>query len=131
MKAIQTLSLATLLVAVLATASFAQEKESKDWPMWGGTPGRNMVSDAKNVSLDFDLKTGKNVLWQKGLGSQTYGNPIVSDGKVYVGTNNVGGYRQACCRTSSGLVAAGDLLGSSDRRRPHVGCYQSLRVDVP
>ena len=65
MKAIQTLSLATTLVAVLATAVLAQEEskeKSKDWPMWGGTPSRNMISDAKNVSLDFDLKTGKNVI---------------------------------------------------------------------
>jgi len=88
MKAIRTLSLATLMVALMATVTFAQ-----GWPMWGGTPGRNMVSSAKDISLDFDLKSGKNVLWQKGLGSQTYGNPIVADGKVYVGTNNGGGYR--------------------------------------
>ena len=26
------------------------------------------------------------------LGSQTYGNPVVADGKVYVGTNNSGGW---------------------------------------
>jgi len=89
MKAIRTLSLATLLVALLATVSFAQ-----DWPMWGGTPGRNMISETKDISLDFDLQKGTKVLWQKGLGSQTYGNPIVADGKVYVGTNNGGGYRK-------------------------------------
>ena len=93
MKAIRTLSLATTLFALLVPVSFAQT-ESSDWPMWGGTPGRNMVSDAKGISLDFDLKSGKKVLWQKGLGSQTYGNPIVADGKVYVGTNNGGGYRK-------------------------------------
>ena len=72
----------------------AQEKASTEWPMWGGVPGRNMVSNEKNISLDFDLQKGKNVLWQRGLGSQTYGNPIVADGKVYVGTNNGGGYRK-------------------------------------
>ena len=64
--------------------------------MWGGTPSRNMISDAKNVSIDFDLQGGEegNVLWQQGLGSQTYGNPIVSEGKVFVGTNNGGGWRK-------------------------------------
>ncbi|MDG1875614.1 MAG: PQQ-binding-like beta-propeller repeat protein [Mariniblastus sp.] len=91
MKAIQTLSLATLMVALLATFSFAQ---TTGWPMWGGTPSRNMSSNEKGVSLDFDLKAGKNVLWQNGLGSQTYGNPVLADGKVYVGTNNGGGYRK-------------------------------------
>ena len=93
MKAIRTLSLATALFALFASTCFAQTEWS-DWPMWGGTPSRNMASDASGVSLDLDLKSGKNVLWQKGLGSQTYGKPIVSNGKVYVGTNNGGGYRK-------------------------------------
>lgn len=93
MKAIRTLSLANALVVLLVSASFAQT-EFTDWPMWGGTPGRNMASGATGVSLDFDMKSGKKVLWQKGLGSQTYGNPIVAGGKVYVGTNNGGGYRK-------------------------------------
>lgn len=66
--------------------------ESKDWPMWGGTPGRNMVSAMKGVSIDFDLEKGRNVNWSVGLGSQTYGNPIIADGKVFVGTNNGAGY---------------------------------------
>ncbi|MFT7629476.1 MAG: outer membrane protein assembly factor BamB [Mariniblastus sp.] len=89
MKAIQTLSLAAL--AVFATISYA----SADWPMWGGTPSRNMVSDMKGISLDFDLNGGESgrVIWQQGLGSQTYGNPIVSGGKIFVGTNNGGGLR--------------------------------------
>jgi len=90
MKAIRILSLATL--TMVATLSYV----SADWPMWGGTPSRNMLSDAKNVSIDFDLQGGEagNVLWQQGLGSQTYGNPVVSDGKVFVGTNNGGGWRK-------------------------------------
>ena len=90
MKAIHVLSLATLLLIATTTVLNA------DWPMWGGTPSRNMVSDAKNVSLDFDLTKGKegNVVWQQGLGSQTYGNPIVAGGKVYVGTNNGGKWRE-------------------------------------
>jgi outer membrane protein assembly factor BamB len=64
-----------------------------EWPMWGGTPERNMVASADSVSLDFDLENGKNVAWSVNLGSQTYGNPVVAGGKVFVGTNNGGGYR--------------------------------------
>jgi outer membrane protein assembly factor BamB len=59
-----------------------------DWPMWGGTPDRNMVSKQKGLPLTWDIKTGKNVKWVAELGSQTYGNPVVAGGKVYVGTNN-------------------------------------------
>ena len=69
------------------------DADTKDWPMWGGTPDRNMVSAMKGVSTDFDLEKGKNVNWSVGLGSQTYGNPIIADGKVFVGTNNGAGYR--------------------------------------
>ena len=65
----------------------------KDWAMWGGTIGRNMVSKQKNVSFDFDLRKKQNVIWSAQLGSQTYGNPIVAGGKVWVGTNNGAEYR--------------------------------------
>jgi outer membrane protein assembly factor BamB len=61
-----------------------------DWPMWGGTPDRNMVSDMKGLPTEWDIKTGKNVKWAAELGSQTYGNPVVAEGMVFVGTNNEG-----------------------------------------
>ena len=88
MKAIRILSLSIIVLSITATCVLA------DWPMWGGTPSRNMISDLGKVSLDFDLQKGTNVLWQQGLGSQTYGNPIVTGGKVFVGTNNGGGWRK-------------------------------------
>ena len=37
---------------------------------------------------DIDISTTKNCLWVAKLGSQTYGTPVVADGKVFVGTNN-------------------------------------------
>ena len=89
MKLIRYFSIVVIAVSLLSTVVLA------DWPMWGGTPSRNMVAD-EPVSLDFDLQKGKegNVLWQQNLGSQTYGNPVVADGKVFVGTNNGGGWRK-------------------------------------
>jgi outer membrane protein assembly factor BamB len=59
-----------------------------DWPMWGGTPDRNMVSNMKGVPTTWDVKTKKNIKWMAELGSQSYGNPVVAGGVVYVGTNN-------------------------------------------
>ncbi|WP_193211720.1 PQQ-binding-like beta-propeller repeat protein [Luteolibacter marinus] len=84
----------SLLLLALCTPVFAA-----DWPMWGRTADRNMVADAKNIPSEIeagevddneqpDLATAKNVLWAVKLGSQTYGNPVIADGKVYVGTNN-------------------------------------------
>jgi outer membrane protein assembly factor BamB len=59
-----------------------------DWPMWGGTPDRNQVSNMKGAPSEWDVKTKKNIKWVADLGSQSYGNPVVSGGMVFVGTNN-------------------------------------------
>jgi outer membrane protein assembly factor BamB len=73
-----------LLVFLVATGTGL----SADWPMWGGTPSRNMVSPMTGLPTTWDLKTGKNVKWVAELGSQSYGNPTVGGGVVMVGTNN-------------------------------------------
>jgi outer membrane protein assembly factor BamB len=73
-----------LAVTVRLTASLAAE----DWPMWGGTPGRNMASAATNMPSAWDPKTGAGIRWKADLGSTSYGNPVVAGGKVFAGTNN-------------------------------------------
>src|SRR5206468_11192230 len=69
---------------------FASDPGSGDWPMWGGTPDRNMVSNMKGLPTEWDVKSKKNVKWIAELGSQSYGNPVVAGGMVFVGTNNEG-----------------------------------------
>jgi outer membrane protein assembly factor BamB len=86
------------LLAVVLTAGFwllasgfsvmASDPGSGDWPMWGGTPDRNMVSDMKGLPTSWDVTKKTNVKWVAQLGSQTYGNAVVSGGIVFVGTNN-------------------------------------------
>jgi outer membrane protein assembly factor BamB len=49
-----------------------------------------MVSDEINLPERWDVKTGLNVKWQAALGSQCYAGPVVSGGKVFVGSNNQG-----------------------------------------
>jgi outer membrane protein assembly factor BamB len=73
---------------------------AEDWPHWGKDNSRNMYSPDKKVIFDFnpgkiddktelvDMKTSKNVRWVAKLGSETYGNPTIADGKIFVGTNN-------------------------------------------
>ncbi len=69
-----------------------------DWPQWGGSDGRNMVSDEKSLPDSFvpgekssaagiDLATTKNVKWVARLGNYAYGNPTVAGGRVFVGTD--------------------------------------------
>jgi outer membrane protein assembly factor BamB len=83
----KTISLAALALAGSSLALFASDP-GPEWPMWGGTPDRNMVSSMKGIPTDWDMKSKKNVKWMAELGSQTYGNPVVAGGYVLVGTNN-------------------------------------------
>lgn len=77
-----------LSFAIVTRLGFASDPGNGDWPMWGGTPDRNMVSALKGMPTSWDVKTKKNVKWVATLGSQSYGNPVVAGGMVYAGTNN-------------------------------------------
>jgi outer membrane protein assembly factor BamB len=92
-----------LLTAFTAAFLVAPALSAKDWPMWGGSPTRNMVvTTAAGLpkpeevapgkflpkSETIDPKTTKSVRWVNKLGSQAYGTPVVAGGRVYVGTNN-------------------------------------------
>jgi outer membrane protein assembly factor BamB len=77
------------LLAVLGPARLAaSDPADGEWPMWGGTADRNMVSRATGLPTEWDVKTKKNIRWVADLGSQSYGNPVVAGGMVFVGTNN-------------------------------------------
>ncbi len=80
---------------------------AQDWPMFGGSPARNNATTNNATKGDvaptdwyvgrFDRKTrsfeeSRNIKWIAPLGSQSYGSPVVADGRVFVGTNNVSGY---------------------------------------
>jgi outer membrane protein assembly factor BamB len=75
---------------VLASNPNVGDPGSGDWPMWGGTPDRNMVSNMKGMPTTWNIEKKTNVKWVAALGSQSYGNPVVAGGQVYVGTNNEG-----------------------------------------
>lgn len=91
---------AWIATSVLALGAGTLVTNAADWPYWGGGASRNMVSTEKNVPTswdagrykgnteEIDLATTKNVKWVAKLGSQSYGNPTVSGGKIFVGTNN-------------------------------------------
>jgi outer membrane protein assembly factor BamB len=61
---------------------------SQDWPMWGGTAQRNLVSAMKRLPESWDVKSGINIKWKVSIGSTSYGNPVVADGKIFLGSNN-------------------------------------------
>ncbi len=84
----------SLLLSLMLAAHAA------DWPMWGADTSRNMVSPEKKApgafdpgrfvqgTEEIDPTTTVGLRWVAKLGSQTYGNPTVAGGRVFVGTNN-------------------------------------------
>src|SRR5262245_39411473 len=88
------------LAAVLSLVAIPTILRAADWPMWGHSASRNMVSEESHLSdswdpgafkqnsEEVDMATTKGVKWAVKLGSQAYGNPVVAGGKVFVGTNN-------------------------------------------
>lgn len=68
---------------IVQTSSLAQG-------MFGFTPSRNMVSDAQALPSSWDVGTGLNIKWAESMGSQSYGGPVLSGGRIFIGTNNEG-----------------------------------------
>lgn len=70
-----------------------------DWPRWGGGPSCNAVSAETGLPVHFApgekdpqgggimMNTTTNVRWAARLGSYAYGNPVVSQGRILVGTD--------------------------------------------
>ncbi len=90
-------SLSVTFSIFLAVAS----AQAGDWPAWGGCDlGRNMVSlemglpdtfkpGEKSTSGDGIVPgTTENVRWVVKLGTFICGNPTVSEGRVFVGTDD-------------------------------------------
>jgi outer membrane protein assembly factor BamB len=53
-----------------------------------GLPDFFVPGEKKTNGSGIDLATTRNVKWVARLGSQTYGNPTVANGRVFVGTND-------------------------------------------
>ena len=76
----------------LPSLPFNAEVGRGDWPQLGGTPFRNNTPEGKNIPTDWDIKTGRNIKWSVALGSESWGNIVVANGNLYVGTNNGAAY---------------------------------------
>jgi outer membrane protein assembly factor BamB/protocatechuate 3,4-dioxygenase beta subunit len=81
-------SIATLPLLASSEIPHSAAPSPLDWPQWLGSPEKNSAVAGRNVPIDWDVGTGQNIRWNARLGSQTYGSPVVSGGKVFIGTNN-------------------------------------------
>ncbi len=87
-------SLSTLAVMTTVSVARAEEPElfdvpKKDWPMYAGHLKRNFHNPhVTGIPDSWDINDGTNVLYSVQLGSRAYGGPVISNGKILVGTNN-------------------------------------------
>lgn len=98
---------ARMMILCTGTVLAAGAVSGGDWPEWCGQASRNMAatSDQRlpdwaacavdNAAGEMDLSATKNVNWVAKLGHLTTGSPVVSRGKVLIGTTWEDG-KQAC-----------------------------------
>lgn len=79
-------------VAAARAEISAMDVGEGDWPQFFGWTHRNNTPYGENIPAEWDVDSGMNILWSASTGSQTFGNVVVANGKVFVGTNNGNGY---------------------------------------
>ncbi len=62
--------------------------QAADQAQWGQAGSRNMVSDETDLPIAADPDTGAGVRWSVDLGHSAYCTPVISQGRVLIGTNN-------------------------------------------
>ncbi len=77
-----------LVVSLSITLVSSSLLLAADQPQWGQLHTRNMVSDERGLPDSFDPATGENIKWSVDLGSQAYGSPVITQGRVLIGSNN-------------------------------------------
>ena len=119
-----------ILCAGVLFAAGACVVSAKDWPEWCGQASRNMAATSdqrlpdsvdcgeQNNAGEVDLQTTKNVKWVARIGRRTTGSPVVSRGRVFIGTVLEDG-SEACflCLDEK----TGSLLGTFICPRPSRG----------
>ncbi len=83
-KKLSKLLIPTLIFSLIVISAVYAD----DQPQWGQRYSRNMISNETSLPGSFDPTTGKNIKWIADLGTETYSTPVVSGGKVLIGTNN-------------------------------------------
>ena len=86
----------TAIAFTVALLSSLATLHAADWPQWGGTTGKNMVSleekmpesfvpGEKNPQGGIQISTTKNVKWIARVGDFSCGTPTVAGSKVFLG----------------------------------------------
>src|SRR5262245_66265186 len=84
-----------VVISSLAWLAIGVQARAADWPMLGRDGTRNPVSPEKDSPVWFQVPQAgerkvpaRNIKWQAPLGTVTFGDVVVSNGLVWIGTNN-------------------------------------------
>lgn len=130
-----------LTLSLLAAEETKHDTRPQDHTQWGRSSSRNnIITDpaiAKQIPIDwnigeFDFDTdqwnpakSKNIKWVARLGTNAFGNPVVANGKVFVGTNNDAAY---LARFPKDKIDLGVLLCFDDRDGSFVWQYSATKL---
>lgn len=105
--------LALLLAACPAVGQILPKNQpcSESWPMLGLRTERNAVCDFAEVPAFWDIGDKVNVRGRIGVGSFSMGGPVVTDGKVLVGSNNANTLRPEITGEAGVLLCFEDRSG--------------------
>ncbi len=117
-------------LATLAISLNLNHARAEDWPMFGRDRSHNAVSPetvAPPTDWDvgkYDEKAGqwigsRNILWTARLGSQTFGDPVVADDRVWIGINNHDPKRDASVLAGFATRDGKPTYNYVSRRLPH------------
>ncbi len=89
-----------------------------------------MSNSAGNPPVDWDTRTGRNIVWSVELGKETFGRPVVAGTVVYVGTDNATpmnpAYREECGVLKAFRAMDGEFLWQDIAPRVERGLREFL-----
>ncbi len=114
-----------------------------DWPSWGGQPSRNMASETAKGLPDWyypggksgkgavDLSATKNIKWVANLNNSTFCSPVVSQGRVFIGTagDTPADARILCFDEETGKELGTFVCGPSKTKTDNFGVCSTPTVE--
>ncbi len=126
------ISVFTVLALALGILAVPAVAEHGGVVMFGDGPHRNMRNlTEKGLPTKWDIKTGMNIKWVEPVGSQTYAGPVISGGKVFVGTNNEGLRNPKLTKDRGNVMAFDEKTGKFLWQMTHTKLPESKLHDWP
>ncbi len=130
-------------IALLSQILPATAVRAADWPSWGGQASRNMACEtekglpdwyspgAKKGASKNDLSTTKNIKWVAKLNNNTFCSPMVSQGRVFIGTagGSAADARILCFDEQTGKELGTFVCGPSKTKIDNFGVCSTPTVE--